>query len=162
MVIPSWLVKHFRKENFSCPNCRIDFDIEGVYALGIKISESTKNTREMLFCNYKCNGCKKSISWEIFDLSLSEFAIAIIDDAEEQKEEDTVNTDKKSKVSKSKSKISLDEKKQAINMLDESNNWVDWLNKIGIPAEDYTKPPDNNIGKNFHIDDGESEQNDSC
>lgn len=55
---------------------------------------------------------------------------------------------------KVKSKISVDEKKLALNMLDESHNWGEWLDKIGAH---FDEPKDEPKQDNFRLQNGEEE-----
>ena len=171
--IPKWLQKSFKVNDYSCPTCSAEFDSDEIILIGIKNAAWKEGkSKEMLFIERVCGGCKKKIGYQIYDLTLEDFAMAVLqgiveDDVEEQDaaedeemrraiEEEVsklkFNTDpmKKAKA-KLESKISLAEQKRAVEMLNDAESWADWLIQIGVPIENV----ENN--KQFDIDDDETD-----
>lgn len=140
MNLPDWLLKHFNKSNFSCPHCQKEFVNQGCVMIGIRIvDDQFTSSKHVLFMEYLCNHCNKRSGFEIIDMELEEFAIQVLQDSEieEHVVEKTAkyNKDPKKKAKKrikSESKITSDEQESALEMLNDSRSWSDWLRKIGI------------------------------
>ena len=99
----------------------------------------------MLYCEYICPRCKQKVGYTFFDMTLDQFAVAMLDGSirnNENQNETSIQEEKKNEenakpvMKKNKSKISSAEQKAALKMLENSPNWADWLGKIGAPTEE--------------------------
>ena len=142
MEIPTWILTHFEKSNFSCPSCRDDFNTKGCNMLGIKSKDAEQHShkqdkRHVLYMEYECPRCKSKVGFEIIDMTLEEFASSILEDMENeaaieaQKEMDKRSQEPEKEVPVKQSRISAEEQSSAIDMLNQSITWQDWLIKIG-------------------------------
>ncbi len=163
MRIPRWFSEHARKQNIVCDKCKDNFNEGSIIFFGIKNVNFNKFTpaRDMLYCEYICPSCKQKVSYTFFDMTLDQFAVALLDEnqkAEQDEEEPQTQEIEKPNIEsvspkpamkKNKSKISSAEQKAALKMLDSSISWSDWLGKIGAPTEEVIEDPKNN---NFRLE----------
>ena len=155
--LPRWLIAKFKKDGFKCPTCNTDFDQKGVYAAGIKDSYADKN-KSVPFVEYCCPTCEEKKLIELpIESSLIEFSVSIIDDIDNEVEEmnrqerpvkyhkkgvkkakrrnDIEPQDEPADKGYSKSRITKEEIKKAVDMMDSSKSWDEFLKKIGAPME---------------------------
>lgn len=167
MDVPSWVSDALKKDK--CPGCSKPFRPEAIKAIGVKYGHVKKDST-VVYVEYHCPHCKEDSLVELFEMTMEEFGTAILDDFEERAAEEAQkemqrraksNNNPKKKAKKrpsgSQSKISLEEQKQAMDMLDTCESWVDWLNQIGAPLDlafDDTKKPQIPL-------DGETDEDDS-
>lgn len=154
--LPRWLISKFKKDDFRCPSCDTKFAPSGVYAAGVKDSYNDK-TKSVPFIEYCCPNCKDRKMVELpIESTLIEFAASIIDDIDAEIEEmnrqdrpvryhkkgvrkakrrDDPDEKEPEEESGGKSRITKDEMRKAIKLMNDSKFWEDFLKKIGAPME---------------------------
>jgi hypothetical protein len=182
MRIPRWLQEAIAKQDFSCPKCKIPLDpsVVPTLVIGIKCTRRPDvKPQDHLHLQYVCVKCGHPAAFDLFKASLESLANAVIDDSEapvadaqpadnvfsdtpiddeakEEKQEAPVPEKPKPKPNRSRSKITLDEKRTAMDMLEHSKNWQEWLDKLGARTEE-TQEESERKQRDFYIDNGEDE-----
>lgn len=153
LEFPNWLLVLFERERFSCPACAADFDPGNITVVGIKnVDHKDGGSREMLYVEYFCRKCCHRIGYDICNMNLREFGNTISNEDtqhnqanSEIKGQGIVDKFKKSNKSamkeRSRSKITIEEKRQVIRSMDECDTWYDWLINAQM----------NESGKGFHM-----------
>ena len=147
--LPNWLLTIFERERFSCPACAGDFDPTNITVVGIKnIDHKTSGNKEMLYIEYLCKKCGHRIGYEICNMNLRELGNTLNSEENQTSTEIKIQNPhpdefKKSLKERSKSKISTEEKRQAIQSMKECDTFHDWLVRINAPI--------NEMGKSFHM-----------
>lgn len=162
--LPEWIKTNFKKNKYVCQQCKTNFNIKHIKAVGIKYSYK-EPSKEVLFIDCFCLKCGKTTMLELRYMCLAEWALEILEEiqmqeeeeAEENKEENFFNEeffkeDEDEEYSKDdtkeeahpvlkeeKSRITIKDIKESVKFLHKNNNHKDFLEEIGLTPEEIHK-----------------------
>jgi phage FluMu protein Com len=157
MKLPDWIEAEFQKR--PCPHCKKLLNLKGVIAQGIR-DEPRVKTKLLHFVEYKCSSCKQ-ITFFTVPITLEEFVDgmqSILDPQSEQMTEEdeeflnnldpeSLNLDELEKElgmkkSKKKSQITDEEVNSLKKILDNTEYYEDFLDKLNIDIHPNQKDKD--------------------
>lgn len=145
--IPKWVMDIIEKDGFRCRKCSHDFQKKGIISLGVRKSHRNADVTVGFF-EYQCPACNSISMIELpYEMTLIEFSSAVLQDIEDEVAEEIAMMERyenmknakkhdpnnKKATKRSKSRITKAEQKTASKMLEECNNWEEWLERIGAP-----------------------------
>lgn len=122
--LPSWMKDGFK--NSACPYCHAPCKASGVYGVGIREENTPQGTIKTFCYEYKCVDCNKRSVFTGFPTSYEEYISDLIEIAEVSGE------DPKEEMRNEKSEMTDKEVKQLYKMMNDTEYYEDFLDKLGI------------------------------
>jgi DNA-directed RNA polymerase subunit RPC12/RpoP len=142
--IPRWIVEMLKASKTSCSDCGTDFDKSGIMAIGIRALH-TDESKDGVYVEYECPSCSAGRIMEFQHMTIEQFVMEVISEVEEVVTEEahsmidskpkTHSKNKKAKKKVGKSKITQVEQDNVVEMMNECNNWEEFLKKINAPMD---------------------------
>ena len=132
MEIPNWLKIKIKAKIFECPHCHKVMQFNSITGMGVKESIQDSGIA-VLFVEYNCKSCKKTLLFELFPMTLD---IMVENTIEEWSMDDVSNGfSKKNRNSNKKrskiSKIDKEEFQDALKIINNSSSWYDMMLDFG-------------------------------
>lgn len=139
MKVPNSFIRDCGLEEFSCPGCNSPFKKKNINGLGF--NKSGEKNSSNLYMSYFCHSCESLFFIDLFQLDFKNIAkflqkeiISPFCKKVQKNEKNPFNPDKKGE-----SKITEEEVTYVKSILDSSDSFVDFLDSIGIDADEELK-----------------------